>query len=164
MERRSRLEESRLLWQLYWNMAEEEAGSGGRLRRDGQVGRGEEEQVQGEQAALAVLLEHGRGEQEQARGQQVALAVLLEHGRGGGQLWRTPMPKWSGWPWKWRWRSSRRRRWSCLRRTWRSRRVAVPGPPLDSPPTPTGGRLEKDTGRLATIQDGWSPSPGRKHR
>ena len=40
-------------------MAEEEAGSGGRLRRAGQAGRGEQEQDRGEQAALAVLLEHG---------------------------------------------------------------------------------------------------------
>ena len=52
VERRSRLEESRLLWQFYWDMAKEEAGSGGRLRRAGQAGRGEEEQVQGEQACL----------------------------------------------------------------------------------------------------------------
>ena len=33
-------------------MAEEEVGSGGRLRRNGQVGCGEKEQVQGEQAAM----------------------------------------------------------------------------------------------------------------
>ena len=63
VESRSRLEDSRLLWQFYWNMAEEEASSGGHLRRDAQVGRGEEEQARGGQAALAVLLEHGRGEQ-----------------------------------------------------------------------------------------------------
>ena len=69
MERRSTLEESRLLWQLYWNMAEEEAGSGGRLRRDGQVGCGEE---------------------DHARGERAGLAVILEHGRGGGRLWRAP--------------------------------------------------------------------------
>ena len=42
-------------------MAEEEASSGGHLRRDGQVGRGEEEQARGEQAALAVPLRHGQG-------------------------------------------------------------------------------------------------------
>ena len=59
IERRSRLEESRLLWQFHWDMAEEEAGSGGRLRRAGQAGRGEQEQARGEQAALAVILGHG---------------------------------------------------------------------------------------------------------
>ena len=42
-------------------MAEEEASSGGHLRRDGQVGRGEEEQARGVQAALAVPLRHGQG-------------------------------------------------------------------------------------------------------
>ena len=44
VERRSRLEECRLLWQLYWDTAEEEEGSGERQRRDGQASRGEEEQ------------------------------------------------------------------------------------------------------------------------
>ena len=79
VESRSRIEESRLLWQLYWDMAEEETGSGGRLRRAGQAGHGEE---------------------KQARGEQAALTVLLEHGRGGGGLWRTPTPSWSSWPWR----------------------------------------------------------------
>ena len=78
-ERRSRLEESRLLWQFYWDMAKEEAGSGGRLHQAGQAGRGEE---------------------EQARGEQTALAVPLGHGRGGGRLWRTATQSWSSWPWR----------------------------------------------------------------
>ena len=52
-------------------------------------------------------------------------------------------------------RASRRRWWSCPRRARRSRRDAVPGPPLDSPPpTPAGGRLGVDTGRLDTVTGG----------
>ena len=43
--------QERTLWQFYWNMAEEEAGSGGRLRRAGQTCHGGKKQAQGEQGS-----------------------------------------------------------------------------------------------------------------
>ena len=90
MESRSRLEESRLLWQFYWNMAEEQAGSEDaysvlvklaverrcRLEKSRlfwQLYRDMAEKETGSGGHLRRAGQAGRGEEKQAQGEQASL-------------------------------------------------------------------------------------------